>query len=455
MQELIIPPMKKSECCPGQTAGQGPEPSACCTPSEAPAQAQGSPCCAPSCCPPPGKGEHAETLGQARAGIQDGPCCPPSCCPPPDTQAESQARAQGGSCCASSCCAPPALPEIPGYRRWHFVTGFLDTPAGRVPQVSTALRTPDRLGAAGVRLGVGRGRYRVAPGLYAVGQPTPQSPVLVTANYKLSFDSLRRELSGQDAWILVLDTNGVNVWCAAGKKTFGTTELARRVELTGLARVVSHRVLVVPQLGAPGVAGHEVRRLCGFRVVFGPVRAADVPRFLQDGMKATPEMRRVRFGALDRVLVGLVEFANERRTMAMLAAALLVVAGIGLDVFSLTRALRGLWTGGAAYALGFVAGNVLTPLALPLLPGRALSLKGAVAGALAGSLVLLMGQPPMTTAGMWLGAVVAGSWYAMQFTGSTTYTSPSGVEREMRRALPLQAVALVLALVLWRVGLGG
>src|SRR3972149_4169926 len=72
--------------------------------------------------------------------------------------------------------------------------------------------------------GIGRDRCRVAPGLYALGAPGGDSPVLVTANYKLTFDVLRRDAAGLDAWILVLDTRGINVWCAAGEGTFGTEE---------------------------------------------------------------------------------------------------------------------------------------------------------------------------------------------------------------------------------------
>lgn len=389
------------------------------------------------------------------------PLSAPSCCAP-KAPAVAPVSLSPQACCfpsgpsAASCCAgPPPLAEIPGYSRCAFVTGFLETPAGRVPKVSTRLDRADQVGAALVRLGVGRGRYRVAPGLYAVGDPGSQSPVLATANYKLSFDALRKELTGLDAWILVLDTKGVNVWCAAGKGSFGTRELAARVVSSGLERVVSHRKVVVPQLGAPGVAAHELKRLCGFRAVYGPVRAGDIPEFLASGMKATPAMRRVRFTARERVTVGLVEFANERRTMAQLACALFVLAGPGLDVFSLSRAWTGLWTGLLSYALGFLAGNVLTPLALPRLPGRAFSLKGAVAGGACGLAAFCAGQPPAVSAGMWLGAVVAGSWYGMNFTGSSTFTSPSGVEREMRRAMPLQACALALALGLWLWGLGG
>jgi hypothetical protein len=335
------------------------------------------------------------------------------------------------------------------------VAGFLDTPVGRVPRIKNRLELPDRIGAALVRLGIRRGRYRVAPGLYAVGQPGPESPVLVTANYKLTFDALRKELPGLKAWVLVLNTRGVNVWCAAGKKTFGTAELVARIHAVHLDKVVTHRRVVVPQLGAPGVAAHEVKAACGFRVAFGPIRASDLPAFLAAGMKATPRMRLVRSNPWERLIVGLVEFANERKTMALLTLVLFLLAGVGLDVFSLARAWLGLWTGFSAYALGFAAGNLLTPLALPWLPGRSFARKGAEAGALAGLTALALGQPPLTTAGMWLGAMVAGSWYGMNFTGSSTFTSPSGVEKEMRRAIPFQVAGLILSVILWRRGIGG
>lgn len=96
--------------------------------------------------------------------------------------------------------------------------------------------------------------YTVDPGLYGIGDPDPESPVLVTANYKMSFDLLKRAVSGLDAWILVLDTFGINVWCAAGKGTFGTDESVDRIESSGLGDVVSHRRLIVPQSVPPAYA---------------------------------------------------------------------------------------------------------------------------------------------------------------------------------------------------------
>ena len=119
------------------------------------------------------------------------------------------------------------------------------------------------------------------PGLYAVGEPDRESDVFVTANYKLSFDILRRELKGLNAWIIVLDTKGINVWCAAGKGTFGTNELINRINEINLHNVVSHRRIIIPQLGAVGVNARIVHQRTGFRVYFGPVHAKRHPCLYQ------------------------------------------------------------------------------------------------------------------------------------------------------------------------------
>ena len=313
-----------------------------------------------------------------------------------------------------------------------------------VPTVSTRLGLVDRLGRWRVRWGIGRSRYRIPPGLYRVGTPDPSSPVLVTANYKLSFDALRSELQGVDAWVLVLDTMGVNVWCAAGKGTFGTDELVRQVETTGLAEVVSHRKLVAPQLGAPGVAAHEVRRICGFKVVYGPVRARDIPAFLEGGMRATDDMRRVTFSLGDRVeLVG-VELAWVVKWVVPIVAVMVLLAG-GESILDRTR--TGMLTASPILA-GVLAGVVLVPIFLPWIPGRAFSLKGAILGAIVVGATLALTPGVHSVAAsiqvFLLGTAVA-SFLAMQFTGATTFTSPSGVEWEMRRALPLQIGAAVIA----------
>ena len=317
--------------------------------------------------------------------------------------------------------------------------------AHAIPTVSTCLGIADGLGRWGVRWGIGRGSYRVEPGLYQVGTPDPASEVLVTANYKLTFDALRSELEGVDAWLLVLDTKGVNVWCAAGKGTVGTDELVRRVRATDLSEIVSHRRLIVPQLGATGIAAHEVRRLCGFKVTYGPVRARDLKAFLGAGMRATDDMRRVTFTLGERLeLVG-VEVVTVLKWFILLILLLMLLPGGDSMVERLGTAARK----GAPILAGLLSGTVLVPMLLPWIPGRAFALKGAVVGAVvvAATTALMPGvHSALGAVQMFLFGTVAASFFAMQFTGSTTFTSPSGVEWEMRRALVFQVGAVVLAI---------
>ena len=165
----------------------------------------------------------------------------------------------------------------------------------------------DRLGSWKARWSIGRMSYLVPPGLYAIGTPAPDDPVLVTANYKMSYDIVRRALGGRNVWLLVLETYGINVWCAAGKGTFGTGELVRRVETVRLGEIVNHRLLLVPILGAAGVSAHEVKRRTGFTVHYATIRASDLAAYLDAGMSATPEMRELTFTAIDRLVLTPVE----------------------------------------------------------------------------------------------------------------------------------------------------
>jgi hypothetical protein len=312
----------------------------------------------------------------------------------------------------------------------------IEKPAGPAPALPTSLNWRDVLGGWRVRWGIGRMRYLIPPGLYRMGEPDRQSPVLVTANYKLTIDAVRRELARLDAWLLVLDTKGVNVWCAAGKGTFGTCELVRRMEAVKLAEVVDHRNLVLPQLGATGVAAHEVKRATGFSVRYGPIRARDIGAYLAAGMKATPEMRRVTFGWKARLVLAPMELSQT------LKPALLIFAALAALYALRHRSLS--WHVAADFApfvAAIFAGGVVTPLLLPWLPTRIFAVKGAIAGALciAAALTALPGGAIETAGTALLGAAIA-SYMGMMFTGATTFTNLAGARLEIRRALPAISV---------------
>lgn len=367
-------------------------------------------------------------------------------------QTISESMPQEDACCGFSP-EPRSSPlERPGYNLCSFVEVFVDTPCGPVPKIKTFLEKSDHVITILARSGFQRSEYKVSPGLYCVGSPDQDSPVLVTANYRLSFNSLREALSAIDAWVLVLDTRGVNVWCAAGKGTFGTEEVSRQVKQTGLENVVQHRKLVLPQLSATGVFARQVKKECGFRVIWGPIRTSDIPEFLASGMKTDTVMRRVTFTIGERAVLVPVEVTQLHKPTLWVLLSIFVLSGIGPYVYSFSAAwYRGLHAI-SAYAAGIFAGAVLAPILLPWIPGKAFSLKGAITGFIAGGgVVWMLGErvQNLETVCLILFSMAISSYLAMNFTGATPYTSPSGVEKEMRKAIPFQIAALLVAAILW------
>jgi len=302
-----------------------------------------------------------------------------------------------------------------------------------IKTVSTQLTMRDTLGSWKSRWGIGRMDYSVEPGLYAIGKPNNTSPVFVSANYKLTFDTLRKSLDGVACWLLILDTKGINVWCAAGKGTFGTEELIQRIESSELSRFVSHKKLVLPQLGATGVSAHAVKSLSGYDVEYGPVRASEIKKYINAGYEATKEMRTVQFNMWDRLVLTPMEIIPAIKYSLPVFGVMLLANQFATKPFDKTDVLANI---GA-----ITAGSVLTPALLPYIPGKAFALKGWILGlgCTAGILGLsgkLNRENGFLSAGHLLLFPAISSFLAMNFTGASTYTSPSGVNKEMKAALP-------------------
>jgi hypothetical protein len=317
-----------------------------------------------------------------------------------------------------------------------------DTPLSLPTRTDSEIRWANLWDHLLARIGYRRSRHRVEPGLYAVGEPDERAPVFVTANYTLSFDALRKQLGGIDGFILVLDTRGVNVWCAAGKGTFSTAALVSAIRETRLKDRVAHRRVIVPQLGATGVAGWRVKKECGFAVDFGPVRAEDLPEYLTSGA-VTAEMRRVRFSLRDRLALTPVELTNHVLATAIAATVLYLLAGPTAALAALTV---------------FFGGALLVPMLLPLLPTPNFCVKGFVLGLIASvpfALVASLEAPGETIAraaaalAYPLLMAPAVAFLSLNFTGSTTFTSQSGVRREIARyTRPVVATAIAGLLAL-------
>jgi hypothetical protein len=169
-------------------------------------------------------------------------------------------------------------------------------------------------------------------------------------------------------------------------------------------------------------------------------------------MRATPEMRRVRFTAKDRLVLVPVELVNVLKLALLILAAAAVVAGLGPGIFSLQRAWQATPPAAVVVFATLLSGGLVAPLLLPWLPGRMFAVKGAVAGVLvaAATLVPLAAAfSPLRLAACALFMVDGSSFIAMNFTGTSTFTSLHGVEKEMRRVMPWQIALIVLAAALW------
>jgi hypothetical protein len=163
-------------------------------------------------------------------------------------------------------------------------------------------------------------------------------------------------------------------------------------------------------------------------------------------------MRRVTFSITERIVLVPVELSHLPKPTAWVLLALFLLSGIGTGIFSLNVAWhRGLMAL-SAYAGGILAGAVAVPILLPWIPGQAFALKGTLTGIVAGLAVVLIFRYNLDwaeTTALLLITTTVSSYLSMNFTGSTPFTSPSGVEKEMRRAIPLQAAAALVAVVAW------
>jgi hypothetical protein len=352
----------------------------------------------------------------------------------------------GEQCCCGQSAQVQNEPTCEQYAdEQEWVSRYKETSVGTVPIIATTLSHKDIVNGWKVRWGIRRMNYKVRHGLYGIGNPDEHSPVLVTANYKLTFDKFRKELTELNAWILVLDTKGVNVWCAAGKGTFGTEELLRRIQAVNLADLVNHRTLILPQLGATGVAAHEVRKASGFKVIYGPVRASDIRVFLAQDLQKSEEMRNIEFPLKDRLAVIPVELVMGLKPIALLFVAYFLVRLLKTQRLDLPAIL----TNFLPYLGAVLVGSAVVPILLPYIPTRSFALKGAIMGGLWGVLISLIAHSSLQ--GSIAAVLVFGSiasFVSLNFTGSTTFTSLSGVQLETKAAIPILLVCVVVGILL-------
>lgn len=123
---------------------------------------------------------------------------------------------------------------------------------------------------------------QVTPGLYQMGEPGLESPLLVTTNFSLTYFSVAGEVegSGRPAWLLVADSEGMSVLTAWAAGKFDAAAIAKAVKTTGVEGKIAHHRIIIPGMVA-GLSGELEEELPGWHVLVGPRESIGIPSFLK------------------------------------------------------------------------------------------------------------------------------------------------------------------------------
>jgi hypothetical protein len=282
--------------------------------------------------------------------------------------------------------------------------------------------------------------------------PGEGSPVLLTTNCRLSFDSVRTALSDCDCWILVIDTGGLDVGSAAAAGRFAAPDIERGIHAARLDQVVNHRVLVMPGRAARSADPKQLAAHGGFTLKEGPRRARDIAAFIAEGYALAPGMMEERFGIGERVALIPGQLFRSLQWWMVFAFAAIIYAGLGPEGVNLGRALAGCLPFLILGAASVVAGSILAPL-LPVAPPlRSFFLRGLLAGAAATGALLYAANlgrafDTFLAAGCWLFFPTASGLLSHVFASAAPQGSPVGSPRQRRGVLVVAVVILCLAAV--------
>lgn len=138
-------------------------------------------------------------------------------------------------------------------------------------------------------------------GIIRIGNPDRNSPILLTGNFHLTVTRVKRALNGLDAYLLVANSRGINVWCAATGGHFTNHDVISILKVSGIENLVDHRQVILPQLAGTGVEATVIKMKTGWHMTWGPVYARDIPQFLKNDLKKDAAMRKTRFDFTQRI----------------------------------------------------------------------------------------------------------------------------------------------------------
>jgi len=275
--------------------------------------------------------------------------------------------------------------------------------------------------------------YAIEPGLYYTGkQYDRQAPLLVTSNYFLSAFLVVRRIRSFNARLLVIDTDGINVWCSAGKERFSNEEITKQLDRYDRSLLTEDKrvSLILPKLSLAGVRLRELRQ-SRIHPVIGPVYARDLPEYLSQPPFKDCDGDRVVFGLQSRLftwLPGLVQ-----------------VLGYSFGIAFVFWIVEQIWK--LPVPLGIIAITAILasayPILFPWIPGRRFAVKGLWLAAFTSLIIfvltatgkLVFADLPMALLFTFGTAV----FYGLTYTGNSAVSNYSRVRKEIARFLPLYA----------------
>jgi NAD-dependent dihydropyrimidine dehydrogenase PreA subunit len=251
--------------------------------------------------------------------------------------------------------------------------------------------------------------HRAPTGLVRIGDPGRDAPVVVTGNYTLTVRRIREALAGEDVWLLVANSKGINVWCAAGGGHLTHHDVISVVRTSGVDDLVSHRTLMLPQLGATGIERRKVTEATGWTATWGPARLEDLRDHVRRGGSVRKSERMMTFPLWERMemavmwalpitAVGTAVLAlalgwREALTIGVVAPLTVFVTFAALPWMNITDRSRWVTFGAVALLGGAAAAGLLDYLAASSLQTD-LSVVGAVFAAVGILSVDLAGTTP-------------------------------------------------------------
>ncbi|MHA1844618.1 MAG: hypothetical protein ACTSWE_10200, partial [Promethearchaeota archaeon] len=257
-------------------------------------------------------------------------------------------------------------------------------------------------------------------------------PIIVTSNYEYTYIKVMKDLKNIDAWVLCVDSDGINVWCAARGGDFGNQQLVEAVKTTGIRHLIDDKTLILPQLAAGGVESPKLTKGTSdfpFKIKYGPIWSKDLPEYLEKHpSKKPPYMRIARFTLGHRIRAGITHFTFLLRKIFLIPLLLLTTLFTPLNWSS------GLmWT--AEFVLSLIFINLILVILFPLTNfTRSFIKKGIIYGGINSALMTLITWFFHAILLYSLFNLVFHFWIGffntMSFSGFTMPTNPREIQEE-------------------------